>query len=70
MIAHEHGRACSVLNIQGHSGMFTNALIRSTQKDYITSIVFSILEVSLNSQFNSYRQLDLTKHRTAARIPL
>ncbi len=45
-----------------------SALIRNIQKDYITSIVLSILEASLNNQFNSYRQLDLTKHRTAARL--
>ncbi len=44
-------------------------LIRSIQKDYITSIALSILEVSLNSQFNNYCQLDLIKHRTVARLP-
>ncbi len=45
-----------------------SVLIRNTQKDYITNITLSILETSLNSQFNSYHQLNLTKHRTTNRL--
>ncbi len=43
--------------------------IRNTRKDYITIITFSILEASLNNQFNSYCQLDLTKHRITIHLP-